>query len=81
MAVAETLYLASMALARPGMVGGTKLYPSGRQAQIVPVWPPGAGKLRSILFMLHVTGVHAGTRVQIACGWRPLGYNLNATGR
>jgi hypothetical protein len=31
MAVAETLYLASMALARLGTVGGTKLYPSGRQ--------------------------------------------------
>jgi hypothetical protein len=32
MAVAETLYLASMALARPGTVGGTKLYPSDRQS-------------------------------------------------
>ncbi len=48
-----------------------KLYPSGRQShanwvaasrmQIVPKWPPVAWKFPLILFMLHVTGGHAGT--------------------
>jgi hypothetical protein len=47
--------------------------------QIVTAWPPVAGKLSSILFMLHATGGHKGTncmqlvatRVQHECDWMP----------
>ncbi len=46
--------------------------------QIVPAWPPVAGKLPSISFMLHATGGHSGTicirlaatRVQFESDWR-----------
>ena len=47
--------------------------------QIVTAWPPVAGKLPSILFMLHATGGHKGTNcmqlvatwVQHECDWMP----------
>jgi hypothetical protein len=56
--------------------------------QILPAAWLHPGKFLSILFMLHATGSHAGTickrlaatLVQFVYNWRPLRYNLNATG-
>jgi hypothetical protein len=57
--------------------------------QIGPEWPPVACKLPrfassrgqiSVNF-IHVACDWQATRVQFAYNWRPLGYNLNATGR
>jgi hypothetical protein len=42
--------------------------------QIVPEWPPVACKFYSCCMRL------AATWVQFACNWRPLRYNLHATG-
>jgi hypothetical protein len=57
--------------------------------QIAPAWPLVACNMIKIHGNLPATGRHAGTicmrlaatRLQFECDWRPLGYNLNATGR
>jgi hypothetical protein len=41
--------------------------------QIVPAWPQVACNMNKIDCSLP-----AATRVQFACNWQPLGYNLNA---
>ncbi len=63
-----------------------KFYPSGHQShancarvavsrmKIVPVWPPVTCNMNKI-----GRNLQAATRVQFACDWRPLGYNLHAT--
>ncbi len=55
---------------------------------IVPAWPPVAWSMNKIDGNLHATVGHAGTicmqlaatLLQFACDWRPLRYNLHATG-
>jgi hypothetical protein len=59
-----------------------KLYPSGQyysRMQIVSAWPPIACNMNTV----KSTGICmplAATRVQFACHWRPLSYDLHATG-
>ncbi len=74
-----------MAFCTPLVCLSLVLYPSGRQSHANCT----SMAARPILFMLHATGGHAGTifmllaatRVQFICDWRPLVYNLYATGR